>query len=387
MWKDLKIVHGMPRHSQSQGSVERANQDNKTKKWNEGIKFVQFMKNRSFHHGIKSSPYEAMFGSRAKIGLNNCILPMHVVEKFKTEEDLEKALNTIEEEENKEKNKESNEVIIEENVENYNSEDAYLNSRKLSIQTKRNESVQNLEKQANKMKSLSERRFCEGNIGDSVKIKIPDVDRARSDLRSILAVIISSIINNNILIIICCLMERANRTIVTLLSMSTDDQRRWDTKVSEVERLLNAAENKTTKKTQFAALHGYQPRFHKETLGSLPNTVMIGGNQQRLYNRKHVPGISLDLGEMVVMLKAPAVRQPTKLQSKYREKPLQVIQKLPGDTYRVAEVSPEGQTTFATTAYISQLKSWKVLDQKDYLDGTSDEDSDEATVADECSTK
>jgi hypothetical protein len=27
MWKDLKIVHGKPRHSQSQGSVKRANQD------------------------------------------------------------------------------------------------------------------------------------------------------------------------------------------------------------------------------------------------------------------------------------------------------------------------------------------------------------------------
>ena len=26
-WKDAKIVHGKPRHSQSQGSVERANQD------------------------------------------------------------------------------------------------------------------------------------------------------------------------------------------------------------------------------------------------------------------------------------------------------------------------------------------------------------------------
>lgn len=27
MWKDLKIVHGKPRHSRSQNSVERANQD------------------------------------------------------------------------------------------------------------------------------------------------------------------------------------------------------------------------------------------------------------------------------------------------------------------------------------------------------------------------
>lgn len=27
MWEDVKIVHGKPRHSQSQGSVERANRD------------------------------------------------------------------------------------------------------------------------------------------------------------------------------------------------------------------------------------------------------------------------------------------------------------------------------------------------------------------------
>lgn len=27
MWPELKIVHGKPRHSRSQGSVERANQD------------------------------------------------------------------------------------------------------------------------------------------------------------------------------------------------------------------------------------------------------------------------------------------------------------------------------------------------------------------------
>ncbi|XP_035214026.1 KRAB-A domain-containing protein 2-like [Stegodyphus dumicola] len=56
MWKDVKIVHGKPRHSQTQGSVERANQDiqnmltalmnnNDTNKWREGLPFVQFGKN------------------------------------------------------------------------------------------------------------------------------------------------------------------------------------------------------------------------------------------------------------------------------------------------------------------------------------------------------
>ena len=48
MWDGLKIVHGKPRHSQSQGSVERANRDiedmlmtwlqsNSTTHWGDGL--------------------------------------------------------------------------------------------------------------------------------------------------------------------------------------------------------------------------------------------------------------------------------------------------------------------------------------------------------------
>lgn len=57
IWPGLQIVHGKPRHSQSQGSVERANQDiqnmlmtwmvtKNCDQWSEGLRFVQFMKNR-----------------------------------------------------------------------------------------------------------------------------------------------------------------------------------------------------------------------------------------------------------------------------------------------------------------------------------------------------
>ena len=57
MWEELKIVHGKPRHSQSQSSVQRANRDiedmlstwletNSTNKWVGGLRFVQVMKNR-----------------------------------------------------------------------------------------------------------------------------------------------------------------------------------------------------------------------------------------------------------------------------------------------------------------------------------------------------
>jgi hypothetical protein len=64
MWPDLNIVHGKPRHSQSQGRVERANQDienilriwmpdNNINKWSEGLRFFQFMKNKTYHSRIK----------------------------------------------------------------------------------------------------------------------------------------------------------------------------------------------------------------------------------------------------------------------------------------------------------------------------------------------
>lgn len=181
-------------------------QDNKTKKWSEGLKFVQFMINRAFHHGIKCSSYEAMFGCKAKIGLNNCILPKHIVEKLKTKDDLEKALNTaIGEEKNIESKEKENKWRKRRRTET--NCDNVLNSWKLSILTKRTKSVHNLEIQANKMKFISERRFCEGKIGQSVKIKIPDVDRARSDLRSILGVIISG--------------NKRNFTVMSIINMFT----------------------------------------------------------------------------------------------------------------------------------------------------------------------
>ena len=80
MWDGLKIVHGKPRHSQNQGSVECANRDiedmlmtwlqsNSITHWGDGLRFVQVMKNRVYHEGIKCSPYKAMFSQPTKVGL------------------------------------------------------------------------------------------------------------------------------------------------------------------------------------------------------------------------------------------------------------------------------------------------------------------------------
>ena len=68
MWPYLNSAHGKPRHSQSQGSVERANRDiedmpatwlqsNSTTHWVDGLRIIQVMKNRAYHDSIKYSPY------------------------------------------------------------------------------------------------------------------------------------------------------------------------------------------------------------------------------------------------------------------------------------------------------------------------------------------
>ncbi|XP_060876491.1 KRAB-A domain-containing protein 2-like [Metopolophium dirhodum] len=145
MWKDLKIIHEKPRHSQSsQGSVKRANQDvenilatwlqdNKTKKWSEGLKFVQFIKNRSLHHGIKCSQYEAMFGCSAKIGLKSSLLLISIINKLITEEYLEATITSM----NTGDHSEFDEALIEEN-----DEEKKIDNRINKITTVRTESVE-----------------------------------------------------------------------------------------------------------------------------------------------------------------------------------------------------------------------------------------------------
>ena len=80
------MVHGKPRHPQSQVSVERLNcdvkdmltawlGDNNTTNWPMRLRFVQFQKNSSYHSGIKQSQYNALFGTEVKVGLRSNILP------------------------------------------------------------------------------------------------------------------------------------------------------------------------------------------------------------------------------------------------------------------------------------------------------------------------
>ncbi|CAF1226094.1 unnamed protein product, partial [Didymodactylos carnosus] len=96
LWPGLKICHGRPRHPQSQGSVEKANDDverklaiwmkqNKTSKWSAGLPFVMHQKNTSHHSGINTT---VMFGCAPKLGLSSLPLPSATIDRLTKEEEL-----------------------------------------------------------------------------------------------------------------------------------------------------------------------------------------------------------------------------------------------------------------------------------------------------------
>ena len=81
IWPPLQIIHGRPRHPQSQGSVERANQDieqimrcwladNNTTDWVRGLPFIQMQKNNALNRTLGFSPYFAVFGKTMSLNVN-----------------------------------------------------------------------------------------------------------------------------------------------------------------------------------------------------------------------------------------------------------------------------------------------------------------------------
>ena len=105
-WPGLEMVHGRSRRPQTQGSVERANGDfqpmlgtwmreNKNPYWSLGLPIVMHQKNRKFHSGIQTTPYNALFGKEAYNGLEFLNLPKESKEKVKTIKDLYSLLSGV----------------------------------------------------------------------------------------------------------------------------------------------------------------------------------------------------------------------------------------------------------------------------------------------------
>ena len=197
--------------------------DHASTQWSTGIKFVQFMKNRSLHAGIKRSPYQAMFGSEPRVGIESGNLPVNVLQnhhdimsenEFK---DIFKSINSeavLDEQIPKdaviESNKKKNFICV---YCNKNCDDEFIcfncslyshgwsckvseeevikchfccNEEKIHEERKAAEA--GLQQQAKRMKLLSEKCFGEFSVGTAVSVPIPNQGRGKSDSRSILGV-------------------------------------------------------------------------------------------------------------------------------------------------------------------------------------------------------
>ena len=236
-WPAHVMVHGKPRHPQSQGSVECANGDikdmlfawmgdNYTVDWSTGIKFVQFHKNSSLHSRIKRSSYAAMFGCDVKVGLTSSFLPTEVTERMLSEDHLLSALASPETQqpsnsvppEYKPKQRNINEspnsndipkVIVNEDNPAINTTAPVFTTSQSdipppmslapmdSITSRMDRILMEREgartaqfAQAECMAKRSRLDIVHGHLGDNVAVPIPLVDRGHGDSRNILGVIL-----------------------------------------------------------------------------------------------------------------------------------------------------------------------------------------------------
>ncbi|CAJ0950147.1 unnamed protein product, partial [Mesorhabditis belari] len=203
-WPGCRIVHGRPRHSQSQGSVERANQDvekilctqlreEKSTKWARILPIVQSMKNRRFHRGIGRSPFEAMFGRKMVLANENGKIPTNeernvtdidneVFEGEKFDDWSEAILATSTE----------NPSYFPESDEELDSDrESVLTQRDAEIEQHRKGAVESQQKQADKMLEKSKNRFGPVGVGMTVRLPIDVVDRPKIGHSSLFGVVLS----------------------------------------------------------------------------------------------------------------------------------------------------------------------------------------------------
>ena len=95
----IKIIHGKPRHPESQGAVERANRGVKdalfTMMFDNGndqcclkyLRWVKFHKNTSYHSTIKMTPFEAVYNKKPSFGQYHLRIAHEFWVSIDTEED------------------------------------------------------------------------------------------------------------------------------------------------------------------------------------------------------------------------------------------------------------------------------------------------------------
>ncbi|GBN13574.1 hypothetical protein AVEN_120588-1 [Araneus ventricosus] len=117
-----------------------------------------------------------MFGIEPRFWLTTSTLPSDIIKNIQDEDELQKIFKDMNAEEQESEQAQSGEYM--------------LASKSTSIFVIRKEAKENLIKQAQRMKKISDATHPEVDIGGNVVIPIPDVDRANADLRNLIGVVL-----------------------------------------------------------------------------------------------------------------------------------------------------------------------------------------------------
>ena len=95
---------GKPRHSESNGGVERRNRtveenisnwmhENQSKHWAQALPFIQWRCNTQIHRGIGNrTPYHLMFGQNPQVGISSLPISSHLLDQLSTEMEVSRCL-------------------------------------------------------------------------------------------------------------------------------------------------------------------------------------------------------------------------------------------------------------------------------------------------------
>nr|CAD7262503.1 unnamed protein product [Timema shepardi] len=146
-------------------------------------------------------------------------------------------------------------------------------------------------------------------------------------------------------------------------------------------------ESTWTELPSVAFVNTYQPPT--EIQETVCNKIIAKQLHQKAYfDKRRYTHPSFDIGEVVMMRHTPVhTGKPTKGQLKYRG-PLVVLKVFPdGNTYRVSQLTEDvKQKHYATTAHVSQLKSWGSKDKIDDGEPVSGESEDDRSNGSELKT-
>jgi hypothetical protein len=104
LWPGTVMVSGKPRHSESNGGIERRNRtveekisnwmhENNSKRWAQSLPFIQWRCNTQIHRGIGNrTPYHLMFGQHPQVGISSLPISQELLESLATETEVNRCL-------------------------------------------------------------------------------------------------------------------------------------------------------------------------------------------------------------------------------------------------------------------------------------------------------